>query len=157
MQWINHYMSCWKSQAIESMHGPHLLLVDMSPLLQGAPNATLRSETLWQNCVRCINCKRDVKKPSIKMQNVCDGRDIKHRSYFSYVCDAGHTVDPAELFMMRKNNRNGQPYQCVCDIQHTVHSDELVSIREHNRNGRPDEGECDKRHAVHSHEMFALR
>src|SRR5215216_2318102 len=76
-----------------------------------------------------------VKKPSKKVQNVCDGRDIKHGSDFSYVCDAGHTVDPAELFVMRKNNKNGQPYQGVCDIQHTVHSDKLFSIRQENKNG----------------------
>ena len=50
------------------------------------------------------------------MQNICDGRDIKHGSDFNYVCDAGHTVDPEELFAMRQNNRNGQPYQCVCAI-----------------------------------------
>ena len=42
-----------------------------------------------------------VKKPSKKVQNVCDGGDIKHGSDFSYVCDAGHTVDPYELFAIR--------------------------------------------------------
>ena len=76
-----------------------------------------------------------VKKPSKKVQNVCDGRAIKHGSDFSCMCNAGHTVNPFELFVMRQNNRNRQPYQCVCDIQHTVNSDELFSIREHNRNG----------------------
>ena len=70
-----------------------------------------------------------------KGENVCDGGCIKHGSDFSCVCDAGHTVDSAELFVMRKNNRNGQPYQCVCDIRHTVRSDELFAIRECNRNG----------------------
>ena len=69
------------------------------------------------------------------MQNVCDGGDIKHSSDFSYVCDAGYTVDPYELFAMRQNNRNRQPYQGVCDIRHTVHSYELFAIREWNRNG----------------------
>ena len=73
------------------------------------------------------------------MQNVCDGRDIKHGSDFSYVSDAGHTVDPYKLFAIRQNNRNGQPYQCVCDIRHTVRSDELFAIRECNRNGQPDQ------------------
>jgi hypothetical protein len=77
----------------------------------------------------------DVNKPSKKMQNVCDGGDIKHGSDFCCVCDAGHTVDPSELFAMRQNNRNGQPYQCVCDIRHTVRSDELFAIRECNKNG----------------------
>ena len=48
------------------------------------------------------------------MQNVWDGGDIKHGSDFSYVCDAGHTVDPYELFAMTQ--KNGQPYQGVCDI-----------------------------------------
>ena len=66
------------------------------------------------------------------MQNVCDGGYIKHGSDFRCVCDAGHTVDPYELFAMRQNNRNGQPDQGVCDIWHTVNSDELFSIREHN-------------------------
>ena len=33
-----------------------------------------------------------VKKQSKKVQNVCDGGCIKHGSDFSYVCDAGHTV-----------------------------------------------------------------
>ena len=49
----------------------------------------------------------DVKKPSKKMQNNCDGGDIKHGSDFSCVCDAGHMVDPSEMFVMRQNNRNG--------------------------------------------------
>jgi hypothetical protein len=43
----------------------------------------------------------DVKKPSKKMQNVCDGGAIKHGFDFSCVCDAGHTVDPFDLFAMR--------------------------------------------------------
>ena len=74
------------------------------------------------------------------MQDICDGGDIKHSSDFSYVCDAGHTVDLEELFAMRQNNRNEQPYQCVCDIRHTVRSDEMFAIRESNRNGQPDQG-----------------
>ena len=76
-----------------------------------------------------------VKEPSKKVQNICDGGAIKHGSDFSYVCDAGHTISPFELFAMRQNNKNGQPYQCVCDIRHIVHSDELFAIRECNRNG----------------------
>ena len=52
-----------------------------------------------------------VKNPSIKLQNVCDDGCIKHGSDFSCMCDAGHTVDSAELFVMRKNNKNGQRYQ----------------------------------------------
>ena len=76
-----------------------------------------------------------VKNPSKKVQNICDGGCIKHGFDFSCVCDAGHMVNPFELFAMRQNNRNGQPYQCVCDIRHTVNSDELFSIKEHNRNG----------------------
>ena len=68
------------------------------------------------------------------MQNVCDDRDIKYASDFSYMCDAGHTIDPAELFPMRKNNRNGQPYQCVCDIRQTVRSDEPFVMIEVNIN-----------------------
>ena len=90
----------------------------------------------------------DVKKSSKKMQNICDGRDIKHDSDFSYLCDAGHMVDLEELFAMRQNN-SGQPYQCVCNIRHTVRSDELCAIRECNRNGQPDQGLCDIRHTVH--------
>ena len=70
-----------------------------------------------------------VKKLSKKMQSICDGGDSKHGSDFSYMCDAGHTVDPEELFAMMQNNRNVQPYQCVCDIRHTVRSDELCAIR----------------------------
>ena len=99
----------------------------------------------------------DVIKPSKKMQNICDGRDIKQGLDFSYMCNAGHTVDPAELFAMRKNNRNGQPYQCVCDIRHTVPSDELCAIRECNRNGQPDQGVCDIHHMVHSDKLFSIR
>ena len=56
-----------------------------------------------------------------KVQNVCDGGAIKHGSDFSCVCDAGHTVNPFELFAMRQNNRNGQPDEGVCNIRHTVH------------------------------------
>ena len=33
-----------------------------------------------------------VKNPSKKVQSVCDDRCIKHGSEFSFVCDAGHTV-----------------------------------------------------------------
>ena len=73
------------------------------------------------------------------------------------MCDAGHTVDPAELFVLRKNNRNGQPYQCVCDIRHTVRSDELCAITECNQNGQPDQGVCDIRHMIHSDELFSIR
>lgn len=76
-------------------------------------------------------------KTSKKMQNVCDGRDIKHDSYQSCMCDAWHTVPSNELFAMRKNNRNGQPEEGVCDIRHTVHSYELFALRKHNRNGKP--------------------
>jgi hypothetical protein len=43
----------------------------------------------------------NVKKSSKKMQNVCDGGYIKHGSDFSCVCNAGHTVDPYELFAVR--------------------------------------------------------
>ena len=89
-----------------------------------------------------------VKEPSKKVQNVCDGGAIKHGSDFSCVCDAGHTVDPDELFAIRQNNKNGQPYQCVCDIRQTVCSDELFATRESNRNGQPDQGVCDIRHTV---------
>ena len=82
-----------------------------------------------------------VKEPSKKVQNVCDGRCIKHGSHFCCVCDA---------VAMRKNNKNGQPYQCVCDIWHTVCSDELFAISESNRNGQPDQGVCDIQHTVQS-------
>ena len=107
--------------------------------MQDAANATLRSETLRRNCVRCNNRKRWRKKPSKKVQNVCDGGAIKHGSDFSCVCDAGHTVQFNKLFAMRRNKRNGQPDEGVCDIQHTVHSDELFVIRQHKRNGQPDQ------------------
>ena len=82
------------------------------------------------------------------MQNICDVECIKHGLDFSCLCDEGHTVDPAELFVMRKNNRNRQPYQCVFGIRHTVPSDELCAIRECNRNGQPDQGMCDIRHRL---------
>ena len=84
-----------------------------------------------------------VKNPSKKVQNFCDGGAIKHGSYFSCVCDAGHTVQFNELFAMRRNKRNEQPDEGVCDIQHMVHSDELFVIRQHKRNGQPDQGVCD--------------
>ena len=84
-----------------------------------------------------------VKEPSKKVQNVCDGRAIKHGSEFSCVCDVGHTVQLNELIVMRRHKRNGKPDEGVCDIQHTVHSDELFVIRQHKRNGQPDQGVCD--------------
>ena len=62
-----------------------------------------------------------VKNPSKKVQNVCDDRCIKHGSEFSCVCDAGHTVQLNELFVMRRHKRNGQPDEGVCDIHHTIH------------------------------------
>jgi hypothetical protein len=110
--------------------------------------------------VRCINhkrgCKKNIKKDK---KNVCDGGDIKHGSDCSYVCDAGHTVDPYELFAIRQKNRNGQPYQCVCDTRHAIRSDELFAtpIRECNRNGQPNQGVCDIRHTVQSNELFSIR
>ena len=100
-------------------------------LLQDAANATLRSETLSRNCVRCINHKRGCEKPSKEVQNVCNGGCIKHGSDFSCVCDPGHTVQSNELFAMRQNKIKGQPDEGVCDIEHTVHSDELFVIRPH--------------------------
>ena len=75
-----------------------------------------------------------VKETPKKVQNIWDGGAIKHGSNFSYVCDAGHTLDPEELFVMSQNNRNGKPYQCVCDIWHTVRSDELFAMIEVNTN-----------------------
>ena len=69
------------------------------------------------------------------MQNVCDEGCIKHGLDFSYVCDSGHMVNPFELFAMRQNNRNEQPYQCVCDICHTVRFAGPFAIRECNVNG----------------------
>ena len=82
-----------------------------------------------------IIAKGGVKEPSKKVQNVCNGRDIKHGSDFSCVCNAGHTVQFKQPFAMRRNKRNGQPDGGVCDVQHTVHSDELFVIRQHKRNG----------------------
>ena len=84
-----------------------------------------------------------VKEPSKKVQNMCDGRCIKHGSDFNCVCNVGHTVQFNELFAMRRNKRNGQPDEGVCDIQHTVHSDELIVMRRNNRNGQLDKGVCD--------------
>lgn len=43
----------------------------------------------------------DVIKPSNKIQNVCDGKDIKHDSDCSCVCNVWHTVHSNELFAMR--------------------------------------------------------
>ena len=80
-----------------------------------------------------LTANGDVKKPSKKMQNICNEGYIKHCSYFSCVCDEGHTVQFNELFVMRQNNRNGQPDEGVCDVRHTVHSDELFVISQHNR------------------------
>ena len=105
------------------------------PLLQDADNATLQSETLPETVCDAIIANGGVKNPSKNAQNVCDDGCIKHGPDFSCVCDPGHTIDPFELFVMRQNNKNGQPDQCVCDIRHTVHSDELFAIRECNRNG----------------------
>ena len=84
--------------------------------------------------MQCNNRKQWCENPSKKVQNVCDGGDIKHGSDFSYVCVAGHTVDPYELFAIRQNNRNGQPDHGVCDIRHTVHSDEPFAMSEVNTN-----------------------
>ena len=77
---------------IENIFMHILVFGPFQTLLQDAANATLRSETLRRNCVRCNNRKRWCKKPSKKVQNVCDGGCIKHGSSFSCVCDSGHTV-----------------------------------------------------------------
>ena len=87
----------------------------------------------------------DVKNPSKKVQNICDGGCIKNGSDFSCMCNARHTVQFNELFVMMRNKRNVHPDEGVCDIQHTVHSDELFVIRQHKRNGQPDQGVCDIR------------
>ena len=52
---------------------------------------------------------------------------------------------------MRRNKRNGQPYEGVCNVQHTVHSDELFVIRQHKRNGQPDQGVCDVQLMIHKY------
>ena len=80
-----------------------------------------------------------------KGENVCDGGCIQHDSDFSCVCNPWHTVQSNELFVMRRNKRNGKPDEGVRDIQHTVHSDELFVIRQHKRNGQLDQGVCDIR------------
>ena len=49
------------------------------------------------------------------MQNICDGGDIKHGSDFSYVCDAGHTVDLYKLFVIRQTTEMGNHIN-VCVI-----------------------------------------
>ena len=126
-------------------------------LLQDAANATLRSETLRRNYVRCNNRKRRCKNTVKKVQNVCDDGCIKHGSDFCCVCDKGHTVQFNQPFAMRRNKRNKQPDEGVCDVQHTVHSDELFVIRQHKRNGQPDQGVCDVQHTVHSDELFVIR
>ena len=84
-----------------------------------------------------------VKKPSKKVQNICDGGDIKHGSYQISVCDEWQTVNPEEQFMMMQNNRNGQPDEGVRDIRHTIHQDELCVIRQHSGNGSTEEDVCD--------------
>ena len=56
-----------------------------------------------------------VKNPSKKVQNVCDGGDIKHGTNFSYVCVAEDTVDPYELFAIRQNKITGSHIN-VCVI-----------------------------------------
>ena len=68
------------------------------------------------------------------MQNVCDGGHNKYASDSSCMCDVGLTVDAYELFAIRQNSRNGQPYQCVCDILHIVRSNELFAMIEVNTN-----------------------
>ena len=57
------------------------------------------------------------------MQNVCNDGCMKHGSDIGCVCDAGHTVQFNELFVMSKKKRNGHPDEGVCDIRHTVHLD----------------------------------
>ena len=63
-----------------------------------------------------------VKNQSKKVQNVCDDRCIKHGSDFTCLCDAGHTVQFNELFVMRPNKINGQQDADMCDIRHRVQS-----------------------------------
>ena len=85
-------------------------------LLQDGPNATLRSETLRETVCDAMIANSGVGKLSKKVQNVCDDKCIKHGLEFSCVCDAGHTVQLNELFVMRRHKRNGQPDEGVCDI-----------------------------------------
>ena len=89
------------------------------PLLQDSPNATLRSETLRETVCDAIIANGGVKKPSKKVQNVCDDGCIKHGSDFSCVCDAGHTVHWDELCVVRQHNGNSSTEQDVCDTRQT--------------------------------------
>ena len=51
------------------------------------------------------------------------------------VCDIPHAIHSDELFVMRQNNKNGQPDEGVCDIRHIVHSDELFTLSQEKRKG----------------------
>ena len=54
-----------------------------------------------------------VKKRQKKVQNVCDGGAIKHGSDFSCVCDAGHLVNPFELFAIGRTTKMAAISMCV--------------------------------------------
>ena len=56
-----------------------------------------------------------VKNPSKKVHNVCDGGCIKHGSYFSCVCDAGHTVQPINCLRWGGTKEMGSQMK-VCAI-----------------------------------------
>ena len=92
-----------------------LELHQLTALLQDAANATLRSETLRRNCVRCNNRKRWCKKTSKRIQKGCDGRDNKHVLGYSCVCDVRHTVHSNEPFAMSLTTELGS-HMKVCAI-----------------------------------------
>ena len=132
-------------------------------LLQDAANATLRSETLRRNCVRCHNRKRWCKKTRQKrcktfaMAEPSNTVQIlvacaMHGIWFSSInClrwggtkETGSQMEVCAIYsirftrmnsVIRQHKINGQPDQRVCDIRHAVHSDELFALRHENRNG----------------------
>ena len=59
-------------------------------------------------------------------ETVCDAiitnggvKNHQKRCKMFAMAEPSNTVNPFELFAMRQNNRNRQPYQCVCVIWHT--------------------------------------
>ena len=154
------------------MQWNYILLV-MHSLLQDAANATLRSETLRRNCVRCHNRKRWCKKRlkrcktfamedasnTVQILVACAMQGIRFSS-INYLRWGGTKETGSQMKVCAMYNILFTRMNClwlgstkemasqikgVCDIRHAVHSDELFTLRHERRNGSNEQDVCDMR------------
>ena len=148
-----------------------LFSAELPSLLQDAANATLRSEILRRNCVRCHNRKQWCKKPSKRCKtfamedssNMVLVACVMHGIRFSSInClrwggtkETGSQMKACAIYIIQftwmnylwlgNTKETVSQIKGVCDIWHAVHSDELFVLRHENRNGSNEQDVCDMR------------